>query len=594
MNKQEKIIVFILAAAAAALFARSCVRGNERAAAQNAAAQSAKAAPAAESKAEPAVPPAAEKPAEKPVEKPRAVPEVLPVGAVLSNGCSRVTISSLGACVTCVELPAFNEKPGEAGPDNGPVRLDFSASPALVLDGVDGVDRFAQYELKECTATNAVFALPDGRVVRSISLDGDYGVMLEEKFSGVRGGANSISLGVLRREAAQDAAQLTFDSRPAGGSTIHYASDKTENQAAATLKLALGAGPSSGGCGCGCSAAKPDPSAKTVPVEGAQEWIAMKSHFFVAAAYTPEGEGWMENAGFEPAVEHAAGPGGAVVSAVSAKVLCKDLPASRRSAFYFGPRKQSALWDRGMRDAMDFGWCRWICYPIVWLLNALEGVFGNYGVAIILLTLIIRLVFWPLTHKSTLSMRRMQEIQPLLKEVQERCKGNPQKLQMETMAIYREHKVNPFASCLPMLVQIPFFIALFYVLRSSVELRFAPFLWIDDLSAPEHLLPDVFPFGGLNILPILMAVTMFLQTKLSPSAGGAQAAQQQKMMMFMMPAMMLVMFYNFASALSLYWTMSQLMSIAQSLYIRKKYKPQTPASQAVIDAPVTRQRRRHG
>ena len=145
-----------------------------------------------------------------------------------------------------------------------------------------------------------------------------------------------------------------------------------------------------------------------------------------------------------------------------------------------------------------------------------------------------------------------------------------------------------------MLVQIPFFIALFYVLRSSVELRFAPFLWIDDLSAPEHLFPDVFPFGGLNILPILMAVTMFLQTKLSPSAGGPQAEQQQKIMMFMMPAIMLVMFYNFASALSLYWTMSQFMSIAQSMYIRKKYKPQVPAAKAVIDAPMTRQRRRHG
>jgi YidC/Oxa1 family membrane protein insertase len=144
-----------------------------------------------------------------------------------------------------------------------------------------------------------------------------------------------------------------------------------------------------------------------------------------------------------------------------------------------------------------------------------------------------------------------------------------------------------------MLVQIPVFIALFTVLRSAVELRYAPFLWIADLSEPENLFPTIFPFGGLNILPILMAVTMGLQSALTPSTGDKS---QQRMMMIMMPVMMLVMFYSFPSALSLYWTLSQVLSIVQMWYIRKKYTPApiAAANDTVEAQVVTRQMRRHG
>jgi len=179
----------------------------------------------------------------------------------------------------------------------------------------------------------------------------------------------------------------------------------------------------------------------------------------------------------------------------------------------------------------------------------------------------VRLLFWPLTHKSTVGMKKMQEIQPLMKEIQAKYKDNPQRLQQETMKLYREHKVNPLSSCLPMLIQIPVFIALFNVLRSAVELRYAGFLWIPDLSEPEGLFSAYLPFGGLNILPILMAVTMALQSALTPQAGDKS---QQRMMMVMMPVMMLVMFYNFPSALSLYWTLSQVLSIVQMWLIRRR------------------------
>jgi YidC/Oxa1 family membrane protein insertase len=165
-------------------------------------------------------------------------------------------------------------------------------------------------------------------------------------------------------------------------------------------------------------------------------------------------------------------------------------------------------------------------------------------------------------------------------------------MQQEIWALYRTEKVNPMSSCLPMLVQIPVFIALFNVLRSTVELRYAPFLWIADLSEPEGLFANVLPFGGLNILPILMAATMALQSALTPSTGDAS---QKKIMTVVMPVMMLFMFYSFPAALSLYWTLSQVLSIVQMWMIRRSgQRKQEALMPEVIDPPQTRQMRRHG
>ncbi|MCI6590865.1 MAG: membrane protein insertase YidC, partial [Lentisphaeraceae bacterium] len=210
----------------------------------------------------------------------------------------------------------------------------------------------------------------------------------------------------------------------------------------------------------------------------------------------------------------------------------------------------------------------WVCKLLLPILNGFYWLIPNYGVAIILLTLLVRLVFWPLTHKSTVAMRKMSIIQPQIKALQQQFKDQPQKIQQETFKLYREHKVNPFSSCLPMLVQIPIFIALFVVLRSAIELRFASFLWIADLSQPENLFAGFLPVP-LNILPILTAVTMGLQTALSPSTGDPA---QKKMMTWMMPIMMLFMFYQMASALCLYWTVSQVLSIVQMWLIQRSAK----------------------
>jgi len=241
----------------------------------------------------------------------------------------------------------------------------------------------------------------------------------------------------------------------------------------------------------------------------------------------------------------------------------------RTLSYYVGPKEFSSIAPLGLhkQEIMDFGKLRWLCEGLLWSLNKLYWLIPNYGIAIILLTLIVRIIFWPLTHKGTESMKRMQALQPQIKELQEKYRDKPQKLQQETMALYRENKVNPLGGCLPMLVQIPVFFALFNVLRSAVELRFAPFLWVKDLSAAENLLVGVSPIP-INLLPILMTVTQIWQQKLTPAAGDPA---QQKMMMWMMPIMMLMFLYSMPAALVLYWTANQVMMIIQ-LYWQRRMK----------------------
>jgi YidC/Oxa1 family membrane protein insertase len=238
-------------------------------------------------------------------------------------------------------------------------------------------------------------------------------------------------------------------------------------------------------------------------------------------------------------------------------------------SYYVGPKELSSISPLGrhMKEVMDFGTLKWLCEGLVWGLNGLYAVIPNYGIAIILLTLIVRIVFWPLTHKGTESMKRMQALQPQLKALQEKYRDKPQKLQQETMAMYRENKVNPLGGCLPMLIQIPVFFALFNVLRSAIELRFAGFLWVGDLSAPENLFVGLLPFGlALNILPLVMAATQAWQQHLTPMAGDPA---QQKMMMFM-PIIMLMFLYSMPSALVLYWTANQVLMIIQLLWQKRQ------------------------
>ena len=504
-----------------------------------------------------------------------SVPEKI---VTLENDEVKLELSTWGAVVKKVTLKKYAKDCGPISEENPPVVLDFSDSP---LGAGETVEAFEASEVTTEEKCNFV-KFTSGAKSREILLMNLDSYKLQFRDVGMSG---SISLGAMRMgDSKNDLLSVdswALDAGKGKPGVIHHGDDDSP------LKPYL-VGGLSGGCS-GSKSAAGMPEETTVEYPGAQTWIAVKNRFFVTAlASCTEG-----NAGFSATVKRDMGAANYKPESVSVSVNFKGDVTKRTTTFFVGPKKQSLLWDLGMKDVMEFGMWRWLCYPLVWVLNLFNGWIPNFGVAIILLTILVRLLFWPLTRKSTEGMKKMQELQPLMKEIQAKYKDNPQRLQQETWQLYREKKVNPMSSCLPMLIQIPVFIALFNVLRSAVELRYAPFLWIADLSEPEGLFASWFPFGGLNLLPILMAVSTALQSYFTPSTGDKK---QQQMMMVMMPAMMLIMFYSFPSALSLYWFLSNIFSIVQMWLIRR----QTAAKQAevmtpeVIDPPVTRQMKRHG
>ena len=212
-----------------------------------------------------------------------------------------------------------------------------------------------------------------------------------------------------------------------------------------------------------------------------------------------------------------------------------------------------------------------------WLMKFLYKLIPNYGVVIFIMALIIKIITYPLTHKSYSSMKKMQLVQPKIQELQEKYKNNQQVLQQKTMELYKEEKVNPMGGCLPMLLQLPLLYGLFIVFRTAIEFRGAPFvLWINDLSAPDVLFSFGFnvPLIGQNfsVLPILMTVLMVVQQKLSGTGTGGtpQQAQQQKMMQWLMPAMMFFLFYRFPSGLVWYYLIFNALTILQQKFIINK------------------------
>ena len=231
---------------------------------------------------------------------------------------------------------------------------------------------------------------------------------------------------------------------------------------------------------------------------------------------------------------------------------------------YVGPKEYKRLQQLGhdLHRSIDLGVFAFLGLPMLELIRFFYDVFGNYGLAIVLLTLIIKAVFLPLTAKSFQSMSAMQQIQPEIQDLRKRFKDDPTKMNSELMALYKKHGVNPLGGCFPMLIQIPVFLGLYNALLYSIELRHAPFaLWIVDLSAPERL-----PLLGINIpvMVILMGIAMFLQQWTTPSAMDPT----QKKIMMLVPIMFTFFFINFPAGLVLYWLTNTVISIVQQFYIR--------------------------
>ena len=238
---------------------------------------------------------------------------------------------------------------------------------------------------------------------------------------------------------------------------------------------------------------------------------------------------------------------------------------------YFGPKKMATLKEAGhdLERIVNFGWFDKLARPALYLLNFFYSYVGNYGIAIILVTILIKLLFWPIAQKGLKSMKNMQKIQPKMAKLKEKYKDDKTRLNEEMMGLYKTYKVNPLGGCLPMLLQIPVFFALYKVLLQAIELRHAPFmLWITDLSAPDRLMIgiDIPYLGGIPVLTLLMGGSMFLQQRMTPSPPDPT---QAKIMMFL-PVIFTFMFLNFASGLVLYWLVNNLLSIGQQYLINKK------------------------
>jgi len=480
----------------------------------------------------------------------------------LSSDLIELTVSSHGGSVVSAMLknyPELNED------DSGPVVLNFEVAPALRYTGLPLSAGTLEYEGDGLRYTAS---LGDGRVFqRTLWLEGEYLLSVEDSF-------------VNRSDTPWLLPELRLPTGPMSNPT-----NTTAMRGLSSLGIDTFA-PVDGVNHWGKKFRKMVPgvrqftSTPEIVASRPVDWIAAKNKFFVQIL-TPEAAA----DGFDLSIRRE-GEGKKMAPAeVSAalqfdeELIGANKTFTRSARAYIGPKDFGFLKTQGMEqtEVMEFksiGFWKFmnpIMYPIkqalLWGLIHFAP-FGNYGIAILLLTIIIRVLFWPLTHKGTESMKRMQALQPQMQALKEKYKDNPQRIQQETMALYKEHKVNPMGGCLPMFIQIPVFIALFSVLRSAIELRFSGFLWIRDLSEPENLFAGMVPaIGSLNILPILMAATMMWQQRLTPTAGDAQ---QQKMMAVMMPVMMLFFFYKMPSGLVLYWTTSQMLMIAQMLIRKKK------------------------
>ena len=291
---------------------------------------------------------------------------------------------------------------------------------------------------------------------------------------------------------------------------------------------------------------------QTHPKKAKDGWIGMVQHYFVSA-WLPKGgserEYFTNKVGDNLFTAGVVVPVGAIAPGASAAVTVP---------LYIGPQETDKLAKiaPGLELVVDYGWLYILASPLFWVLKTIYGFVGNWGWSIILLTILIKIVFYPLNHKAGRSMAQMKVLGPKMEKLKQLYGDDRQKLNQAMMELYKTEKINPLGGCLPIVVQIPVFIALYWVLLASIELRHAPWLgWIQDLSAPD-------PY---YILPVIYAISMFVQTKLNPQPADPVQAR----VMLAMPIVFSVFFLFFPSGLVLYWVVQNLLSIAQQWHINK-------------------------
>jgi YidC/Oxa1 family membrane protein insertase len=294
---------------------------------------------------------------------------------------------------------------------------------------------------------------------------------------------------------------------------------------------------------------------KPEKIPGAAVWLGFDTKYFMTALVTEK------LGGTQVEITRLTNDAASATVTMDSVSFPAGSPVTKDMLLYLGP-KQAEVLDRvghSLSSAIDYGFFGFLSIPLVWLLTFFYSVFKNYGAAIILLTVVVRVILYPFTYKSMKSMKQMQKMQPLMAELREKYKNDKEKMNQEVMRLYQTHKINPLGGCLPLLLQLPVFIALYKALYVAIELRHSPFIfWIKDLSEMD-------PYF---VTPIIMGASYFVQQKLTPTS---MDPTQQKIML-LMPIIFTVIFLNLPAGLVLYFFVSNLLSIAQQLYMNKFVK----------------------
>lgn len=462
----------------------------------------------------------------------------------IENEVYRAVFTSHGARLKSVRLKDY---PGDAGKDSPPremIRQGASGQLPLevrfegnrtgiddsgVFFAVEGGDRHLR---GEGDSTTLVFrgTLPNGIPISKTFLfsSQSYGIGLEVQAEGIPKNISQLSLVWIRGV------------NPSQSSSNYYSTDGP----VALLGRKF------------IYETESDLEEKETVGPGQIRWAGYSDSYFLAAMMPPEGDNYTSV--FD------------IVNETVRTIL--TIPWNGDAVtylLYIGPKETTALngTDPAFDRAIDFGWFHFIASPLMSVLRILHSVTGNYGLDVILLTILVKLIFFPLSNKSFQSMAAMKKLQPQMERLREQHADDKQKLNQETMALYKRHKVNPLGGCLPMVVQFPVFIGLYQGLMYAIELRQAPFFaWITDLSQPDRLGSLALPFvdpPGLPVLTLIMGGSMILQQKMTPMTTGDP--MQQKMMM-LMPVVFTVMFVNFPAGLVLYWLINNVLSVAQQYW----------------------------
>ena len=453
----------------------------------------------------------------------------------VSTGKTHFVISNRGGVIKQLQLPRFYDDDGNIiDLINNPDHL----TPALALQANDpevtAILQNAHYEPSTTSIVLSEFN-PEGRLTLTLNHSSglqvtrtyvfhfnDYMVEMDTQISAPSMASRNLQYQVLLGPGMGGKISSQTDYIVFSGATVFANNERIENP--------------------------PEDINNTSYFKGDLQWVAFQNKYFGSALIPQQGT----KSGLVFKEEDQVFVGlkfESVQSAASAQIL-----------FYGGTKELEILEDKGhhLVRMIDYGWFgnkfAFLVKPLLKVLAFFYNLTGNYGWSIIFMTFCIKILFFPLTHKSFKSMKGMQKVQPYVKIIQERNKDNRQKMNEEMMELYKKHKVNPIGGCLPMLLQIPVFIALYHALFFSIELRGAPFMgWVTDLSVAD-------PY---YVFPVLMGATMFLQQKMTPSMGDPM---QQKIMMFL-PIVFTFLFLTFPAGLVIYWTVNNILTISQQYYI---------------------------